>query len=307
MRVTVTGASGLIGGALLPALLARGHVVTRLVRGVSRSRGEVIWDPTHGRLDPAVLADSDALIHLSGESLSAGRWTRRRKRAIRESRVASTRLLAETLAMAPRVPSVWVVASAVGFYGSRGEETVNEASAPGRGFLADVVREWEAACEAARGTGIRIVRVRIGVVLTPVGGALAKMLPAFRIGAGGPIGDGRQWMSWITLDDLCGVIMRSLVDETLVGPVNAVAPESVRNREFARTLGRVLGRPALVRIPAVLMRLVFGKMAVETVLSSLRVDPAELRRRGHVFQHETLKAAFVGMLGGSRMPRNPSL
>ena len=299
--VAVTGASGLVGSALVPALTSTGHRVLRLVRGAggAPAAGEPIarWDPESGALEASALAGVDALVHLAGESVASGRWTESKKRRIRSSRVDATRRLAGALARLERPPRVLVTASAVGYYGDRGSELLREESAPGAGFLAEVCREWEAATEPAAHAGIRVVRLRIGMALSRRGGALATMLTPFRLGAGGPVGGGAQWVSWIALDDLVRAIRHALTTDTLAGPVNAVAPEPVTNRELARTLGRVLGRPALLPLPAVALRLLFGQMADELLLASARVEPARLRATGFTFRHATLEGALRHELG----------
>jgi len=296
-HVLVTGGRGLIGSALLPMLTTGGHRVRTLTRATPRGAGEVRWDPARGVLDPAAFDGVDAVVHLAGESIGA-RWTAERRRDILESRVAGTRLIAERIAALERPPRVWISASAVGFYGDRGEETLTEDSAPGTGFLPEVVRAWEAATGPAEARGVRVVHLRSAVVLTPRGGALARMLPPFRLGLGGPLGDGRQWMSWISIDDLCALIHRALFDPQLAGAVNAVAPAPVTSRGFARTLGSALGRPAVLPVPAAALRLAFGAMADGTLLASQRVIPARLERLGHSFRHATLEVALRHLLGG---------
>ena len=297
-RVVISGASGLIGGALAGALAADGHAVGRLVRpGPAVRLGDVAWDPTAGRIDAAALEGADAVVHLAGESIAAGRWTAARKRAIRDSRVGGTRLLAEAVAGLRRPPRVLVSASAVGYYGDRGDEPLTEASAPGQGFLAEVAVAWEAAAEPARRAGLRVVHPRIGLVLAAAGGALPKMLTPFRLGLGGVIGDGRQQVSWIALDDLVSVLRHLLTTDSLAGPVNAVAPAPVDNRELTRTLARVLGRPALLPLPASVVRLVFGEMGLALLLASARVLPARLEATGFRFRNPTLEAALRAVLG----------
>jgi uncharacterized protein (TIGR01777 family) len=297
-RIAITGASGLIGRALSAFLTTGGHSVHRVVRRAPR-QGEIGWDPAAGRLDAGALEGCDAVIHLAGENVAGGRWTRSRRRRIRESRRRGTGLIAQTIAKLERPPRVLVSATAIGIYGTRGNEALSEGSAlapPGR-FLADVCREWEAATEPARRAGVRVALPRFGVVLSPGGGALGKMLPFFRAGAGGPAGSGRQWMSWISLDDTIGAIHHALFTDTLSGPFNAVGPAPVTNGEFAKTLGRVLGRPALLPVPAVALRLIFGKMAQETILASARVLPDRLLASGYEFRHPTLEAALRFELG----------
>jgi uncharacterized protein len=295
MRVLLSGASGFVGNAVRERLVSRGDHVEPLVRG--NSTGGVLWDPASGRFDAASAEGADAVVHLAGENVASGRWNGARKQAIYQSRVAGTRLLASGLANAVRRPKVLVAASAIGFYGSRGDEEATEASASGTGFLADVCRDWESAAEPAASAGIRVVHLRIGLVLSPKGGALGQILPAFRLGLGGRIGDGRQWMSWITLHDLVRVIEMTLDDATVRGPLNAVAPEPVRNAEFTERLASAVARPALLPIPAFALRLVLGEMADETLLASNRVVPKALNDRGFRFDHPTLEQAFRAVLG----------
>jgi len=294
--VAVTGASGLIGSALVPALAAHGHRVLRLVRRAP-AVGEAHWNPMRAELDPHVLEGVDAVVHLAGESLAAGRWTHARKHRILDSRVRGTRLLAETLArMSPR-PAVLVSMSAVGIYGNRGNELLDETSAPGADFLATVCIEWERAADAAANAGVRVVHPRLGPVLAAQGGALAKMLPAFRLGIAGPLGGGRQWMSWIALDDAVAALIAAVASSALSGPVNVVAPDPVTNAEFTRTLARLLHRPALLPVPAFALQLAFGKLADAALLASQRVRPAALERAGFHFVHpalgEALRAAIA--------------
>ncbi|HEY7634022.1 MAG TPA: TIGR01777 family oxidoreductase [Gemmatimonadales bacterium] len=298
LNVLVTGSSGLVGSSLIPFLTTGGHRVTRLVRRTPRS-GEIQWDPSAGRLDPAELEGIDAVVHLAGENLAA-RWSPARKRAIRDSRVSATRLLAHAVAQLQRRPRVLVSTSAVGVYGNRGDQVLTETdadSATPPDFLVDVVREWEAATEPARAAGIRVVLLRSGLVLSPAGGVLGRMLPAFRMGAGGRLGSGRQWMSWIAIDDTIGAIHHALTTDSLSGPVNATAPNPVTNREFAATLGRVLGRPAVLPAPATALRLAFGEMADVALLAGARVVPARLTQSGYQFRHPHLEDALRFVLG----------
>lgn len=297
MTILVTGSSGLIGSVLVPFLTTGGHRVTRLVRSQPRP-GEmaVRWDPVAGTLETAGLVGLDAVVHLAGENL-AGRWTAEKKARIRDSRVKGTRLLCESLARLAQPPKVLVCASAIGYHGDRGEELLQEESAPGSGFLAEVCRAWEASAEPAVQRGIRVVHLRFGVVLSPSGGALAKMLFPFRIGAGGILGSGRQYWSWIALDDAIGAIHHALTTDTLQGPVNVVAPHPVTNREFTKTLGRVLGRPTPFPMPAFAARLAFGEMAEELLLASTRVEPTRLLATGYRFRHPELEGALRHLLG----------
>ena len=296
MKILVTGATGLIGSALVPFLTTGGHEVIRLTRGRKRS-GTATWDPDKGTIDRAALEGLDAVVHLAGENISTGRWTAEKKARIHDSRVNGTRLLCETLAALERPPSVLVAASAIGFYGNRGRDIVDEDSAPGAGFLADVCKEWEAATAPAAARGIRVVNLRFGVVLAGNGGALASMLTPFKLGAGGPIGGGDQYMSWVALDDTADAVLFALTTPALSGPVNAVAPTPVTNAEFARTLGAVLSRPAVVPFPAFAVRLLFGEMGDELLLSSTRVEPHRLRAAGFDFRFAELEPALRHLLG----------
>ena len=289
VRVAVAGASGLLGSALVRRLAADGHTVLRLVRRAPRGADEVRWDPAAGQVDAAALEGVDAVVNLAGENVGE-RWTPARKRAIRESRAGATRLLANTLAGLTNKPRVLVNASAVGIYGDRGEERLDEASAPGRGFLAEVVRDWEAATEPASGAGIRVVLPRFGVVLSARGGALAKMLTPFRLGAGGTLGSGAQWMPWISIDDAVALMETAIHDERFAGPLNAVA-DAVTNQQFTHALGRALGRPTIVPVPAFALKLAFGEMAAETTLASQRVEPRALTQLGYSFIHPELDDA----------------
>ncbi len=297
-RVAITGASGLIGRSLSPFLTTGGHEVVRLVRRRAGA-GEVSWNYEQARADTAGLEGLDAVVHLAGENIAA-RWTEDRRRRIIESRVIGTRFLSETLARLTRPPRVLVAASAIGVYGDRGEEILTEASstldAP-RDFLSEVGREWEAATEPARAAGIRVVLLRFGIVLSPAGGALGRMLLPFRLGLGGPLGSGRQYMSWVAIDDLLGAIHHAMMTETLAGPVNATAPQPVTGRVFATTLGRVLERPALLPVPALALRLAFGEMADVALLSSTRVLPVRLQESGYHFRYPELEGALRYLLG----------
>ncbi|MGH7508456.1 MAG: TIGR01777 family oxidoreductase [Gemmatimonadales bacterium] len=298
LNVGITGASGLIGSALSRKLASNGHRVTPLVRRAAGA-GEISWDPAQGRLNAKDLDGLDALVNLAGENVGA-RWTRDRKMRIRESRVRGTRLLSEALARTGR-PAVLISASAVGIYGNRGEEVLTENSPPGEArndFLAQVGREWEAAAEPARTAGARVVHTRFGVVLSPSGGALKKMLLPFRLGLGGRLGRGSQWMSWVSIDDAVGAIDHALQVDSLSGPVNITAPEPVRNRDFARTLGRILSRPTPFAVPAAALRLALGEMAEATLLASARALPKRLLASGYRFQHEDLESGLRHVLQG---------
>jgi uncharacterized protein (TIGR01777 family) len=297
LRVAVTGATGLVGSALVPALRAAGHRVDRLSRRLPEAGStDIQWDPARGRLDPRALEGVDAVVHLAGESIAALRWTGSVKERIRRSRVDGTRLLAETLGRLTRRPQVLVSASAVGYYGDRGEAPLTEESPAGSGFLAEVCREWEAAADPARAAGIRVVHPRLGVVLAGQGGALPRMALPFRLGVGGVIGRGRQYWSWIEAGDLVRAVELCLALDTLAGPVNAVAPTPVSNREFTRVLGRVLGRPTLVPLPALAVRLLLGEMGQALLLDSARVLPRRLERAGFRFRHPDLEGALRAAL-----------
>ena len=298
MKVLISGATGLIGSALISALTTAGHDVVRLVRSrPTRDGSEVHWDPELGRIDTAGLEGLDAVVHLAGENIGSGRWTRDKKARIFDSRVKGTRLLCESLANLNHPPQVLVCASAIGYYGSRGVEVMNEESASGAGFLADVCREWEIATEFAGHTEIRVVNLRMGIVLSLAGGPLEKMLPPFKMGVGGILGNGRQYMSWIALDDAVGAIHHTLVTDSLQGPVNNVAPYPITNREFTKALGRVLRRPTLFPLPSFGLRIMFGReMANELFLSSTRVEPARLLETGYTFQYPELEGALRHVL-----------
>jgi uncharacterized protein len=290
--VAITGASGLIGRALLARLRLNGTRVRRIVRAPDPdSPDDIVWDPMRGVLQPRDLEGVETVVHLAGEPI-AQRWTGARREAIRESRVRGTELLARALAALDRKPTVLLSGSAVGYYGDRGDDAVNEESPPGTDFLAGVAREWEQATGAAKDAGIRVVLLRTGIVLSPRGGALERLLPLFRLGVGGPIGTGRQWISWIALEDHLRAMEHAIATTGLHGPVNLVAPNPVTNAEFAATLGRVLGRPALVSVPSFALELLYGEMARATILAGQRVLPNALLRNGFHFAHPTLEDAL---------------
>lgn len=297
LRVAITGATGLLGRQLAAFLTTAGHEVLRVTRRPAPGSSDVGWDPSRGRLDAERLEGADAVVHLAGESLFALRWTQAKKRAIRESRVRGTELLARTLARLERGPRVLVSASAVGFYGDRGDESLDESSDPGEGFLADVCRAWERATRPAADAGLRVVRARLGVILTAAGGALGSMLPPFQAGLGGRLGDGRQLTSWISSDDAVAALHFLLQRDDLSGPVALTAPGAVSNAELTRTLGRVLGRPTLLPVPAPAVRAALGEMADELLLASTRVHPAVLEGAGFGFSHPDLEAALRLELG----------
>jgi uncharacterized protein (TIGR01777 family) len=295
-KIAVTGASGLIGSALCAALEADGTEVVRLVRRDPKA-GEVRWDPAAGTIDAAGLEGLDAVIHLAGEGIGERRWSAEQKRRILESRTLGTALLASTLASLDAPPPVFVSGSATGFYGERGDERLTEDSPRGAGFLADVVVGWEAATEAAEKAGIRVAHARTGVVLTPKGGALPKLLLQSKLFAGGPMGDGRQYLSWISLDDEVAAL-RWLVDADLAGPVNLTAPEPVTNRELVKTIGAVLRRPSFLPVPKFGPRLLLGReLADELLFTSTRAVPARLTGGGFAFSQPDLEGALRAMLG----------
>jgi len=293
-RVLLTGASGLLGSALLRSLKSRGFQVVRLVRGSASGEDQLAWDPLQP-IATETLTDFDAVIHLSGETV-VGRWTDTKKKKIRESRVVSTRNLAHALAHTSEKPRVLITASAIGYYGDRVDELLREDSTPGTGFLAEVCREWEAAAQPAADAGIRCAQLRTGVVLSSDGGALQKMLPPFRMGVGGNLGSGRQWMSWIHVQDWVGAVHHILKTDLLQGPVNMVATKPVTNAEFTKTLGSVLSRPTIFPVPAFAAKLVFGLMAEEVLLSSQRVEPNRLVTSGYPFQYSDLRKALEAIL-----------
>ncbi|MDR7554161.1 MAG: TIGR01777 family oxidoreductase [Armatimonadota bacterium] len=296
MRVMMAGASGLIGRAVAAALRAEGHQVQRLVRRAPAAPDEVSWDPAGGGLDPAALAGADAVVNLAGRAIARWPWTRRARDEMVASRVGATRLLVETIGRLDARPSVFVSASAIGYYGDRGDEVLTESSDPGRGFLADLVQAWEAEARRARAYGVRVVCTRFGLVVAPRGGVLAPLLLPFRLGLGGPLGSGRQWWSWVHLDDVVGAVLTALRVPALDGPMNVVSPAPVTQREFARALGAALRRPAVLPVPAVALRLVLGAMADETILASQRVRPATLEAVGFVFRWPELRPALEDVL-----------
>lgn len=297
-KIAISGSSGLVGSALSSFLIRGGHEVLPLVRRADADRPDsVLWNPAAGFLDAEVLEGCHAVINLAGENIAAGHWTAPRKSAILESRVRSTALLARTIAGMNQPPRVFVSASAVGYYGSRGEETLTETSPAGDGFLAAVCREWESAADPAREAGIRVVHPRIGMVLAASGGVLNRLVMPFKFGLGGPVGHGRQFVSWIEIGDVVAVLYRFLFDESLEGPVNATAPRPVTNREFARTLGRILHRPAGLSLPSPLVRMLFGEMGEELLLGSARVLPAKLETAGFRFSSPDLETGLRNALG----------
>jgi uncharacterized protein len=293
-RVLVSGASGPIGSPLLSSLKSQGFAVTRLVRKAAGGPDQVVWDPLRP-LPPELVSGFDAVIHLSGESI-VGRWTEAKKQRIIESRVQGTGHIAQALAKAAQRPRVFISASAVGYYGNRGDEILREDSPSGDGFTAEVCRLWEGATEPVAAAGIRTAQMRFGVVMSADGGALPKMLPPFRMGLGGRLGSGRQWSSWVSIDDVVGAIQHVLNDDTLQGAVNTVSPNPVSNAEFTSTLASVLHRPAVFPVPAFAVKLIFGEMGEELFLGSQRVQPAKLVATGYQFKHPELKNALKDIL-----------
>jgi uncharacterized protein len=301
MLVAVTGASGLIGAALVRRLAAEGHQVLRLTRSRPAAPDQLHWDPASGELDPGGLAEADAVVHLAAKSLDEQlRWTAATKRALVESRLVGTGLVARTmadLARGPGGPRVLVCASGVGFYGNRGDEVLTEASSGGSGFLADLVRRWEAAADPARAAGLRVVHLRTGPVQDAAGAGLPRQALMFRLGVGGRLGSGRQWLSWISLDDIAGAYLHALTHQDLHGPVNAVAPNPVTNAEFTATLARVLRRPAILPVPKFGPRLVLGDVADEMLFVSQRALPTRLLETGFQFRFPHLEPALRHTLG----------
>lgn len=295
--VLVAGASGLVGTALCEWLELRGHEVRRLVRRMPKRADEFGWDPAAGKIDDAAMIGVTAVINLAGANVAEGRWTQRRKELILRSRIDSARTLVTALQATAVKPQVLINASATGYYGDTGDQSVDESAPTGTGFLAEVCRQWEQSAMAAQDFGVRTVILRLGVVLAKEGGALAKMLPAFRLGLGGRLGTGRQWMSWIALSDLLEVIGQALDDATMRGTINAVSSRAVTNAEFTQTLARVLRRPAVLPVPAWALRLALGEMADAALLQSNRVIPARLQQRGFVFHEPELEPVLRRLLG----------
>lgn len=296
MKIAISGASGLIGSELISFLSRDKHEVLRLVRKRQTGPGEICWDPLNGQLDKNALEGVDAVVHLAGENIASGRWTSAKKRRIRESRIWGTLLLAQSLSHLFEPPKVLVSVSAIGFYGNRGEEAINEDSSPGTGFLPDLCREWEDATATAAMRGIRIVIPRIGMVLSASGGALPLMLRVFRMGLGGRIGSGAQYMSWVAIEDLVGIIHHAITCESLQGPVNAVSPNPVTNQAFTKVLARILARPSIFPLPAFAARIALGEMADEALLAGAKVNPAKLIKSKYKFQFPDLENALRHIL-----------
>jgi uncharacterized protein (TIGR01777 family) len=296
MKILISGSHGLVGTALIKSLEPEGHEIYRLVRHYPDSDSQIEWNPERYSIALSLIEGFDAVVHLAGESIAEGRWTEEKKKRIRESRVKGTRLLSDALGNLTNRPKTLISASAVGYYGDRDDELLTEESKPGSDFLSEVCVEWESATEGARQQGIRTVNCRFGIILDKDGGALKKMLPPFRMGIGGRIGSGKQWMSWIALADVVSGLKFALTNEQLAGPVNFVAPNPVRNSEFTKTLGKSLSRPTLFPIPAFGVRLAFGEMADALLLSSQRVEPVRLKNAGFTFQLPDLGSALRNAL-----------
>lgn len=294
MRIAVTGATGMIGTALLPFLEAAGHVPVPVSRRAMP--GGIRWDPARGHLDAAALEGVDAVVHLAGESIAGERWNDARKRVLRDSRVGPTDLLARALAGLDRKPRVFVSASAVGIYGEHGDSVVDESTPPADDFLGTLAVEWEAAAEPARSAGIRVVHPRIATILSPTGGALEKMLPAFKLGLGGPLAGGAHWMAWVAINDVLRALLFLIEHDSVHGAANVVAPGVVRNEEFTRELGRALHRPAVMPVPRLALTMLYGELADAALLTSIRAVPGVLQRAGFVFQYPTIRDALTEVL-----------
>lgn len=305
LTIAITGASGFVGASLTALLETGGHTVRPLVRRTPTDASEIQWDPKRGLVDPTQAEGVDAVIHLAGENLASGRWTQAKMDRIRESRVTGTRLLAESFARLENPPATFVSASAIGIYGDRGTDVLTEESSRGEGFLADVCQGWEDATEPAREAGVRVVNARVGVVMSPDGAALGKMLLPFSLGGGGTLGSGQQVMSWISRDDCISALYFCLMNRQIEGPVNLTAPNPVTNRTFTKTLGRVLRRPTILPMPAFAARLAFGKMADEALLAGAHVEPRVLQAHGYTFRDPELEPALRAMLGRVKDPSAP--
>jgi uncharacterized protein (TIGR01777 family) len=295
LKVAVTGSSGLIGSSLVSFLSEKNITVSKILREDPKD-DNISWRPEDGDWDSAYAGGIDGIVHLAGEYVASGRWTRVKKEKIRNSRIEGTKRLCEHLLKLPTPPSVFVCASAIGFYGDRGMEFLNEGSSRGSGFLPDVCAGWEEAANIVSKAGIRVVNVRFGIVLSKDGGALAKMLTPFKMGMGGKIGSGTQYMSWVAMDDVTGAIYHALVTDSLKGPVNVTAPNPVTNKEFTNTLGKVLNRPTVMPMPAFAARLAFGEMANDLLLASTKVAPKRLSDSGYEFQYPELANALKHVL-----------
>lgn len=292
MKILITGASGLVGSKLIEVLRSGGHDILKMVRRQAKGPDEVRWDVDRGEIDTQAMNGVDAVVHLAGENVGEGRWTDAKKKSIMDSRVLGTRLIVGALTKLDPKPRVLISASATGIYGSRGSEVVTEASLPGSGFLAEVCRKWEAETVPAVEQGIRVVNLRVGVVLSNDGGALPKLLTPFKLGVGGKVGSGKQYLSWLTLDDLVRIIVTALTNESYAGPINAVTPEPVTNQELTEAIGKKLSRPTFMTVPEFAVKLLFGQMGEETVLSSTRALPVRLDELGFKFEYPTINSAL---------------
>ncbi len=298
MKVLITGSSGLVGSTLVDFLHSGGHQVKKLIRGEWTKDPEgVAWDPEHGAFDPEELEGLDAIVNLAGENISSKRWNEEVKRKIRDSRVEGTKNLVRVIKTLKNPPKVLVNASATGYYGSRGDEVLTEKSSPGKGFLADVCKEWEAAADEAKSAGVRVVKLRFGVILSGRGGALQKMVLPFQLCLGGVIGDGKQYISWISIDDVIGIIYHTITHNDIDGAINAVSPNPVTNRDFTKTLGKVLNRPTLFPVPKFAADLAFGEMADETLFTSERVVSQKMEGTDYHFQYPELEGALRHQIG----------
>jgi uncharacterized protein (TIGR01777 family) len=296
MKILITGSHGLVGKALISELNKDKHEIVSLVRHASAGASEIEWHPNQGSIDSERVSGFDVVVHLAGESIASGRWTDEKKRKIRESRVNGTTLLSRALARSTKPPAVFISASAIGYYGNRANELLDEKSAPGNDFLAEVCVAWERATGEAEARGVRTVHTRFGIILDQEGGALAKMLTPFRMGVGGRIGDGKQWMSWIALADVIQGLKLVIEHSSITGPVNFVAPNPVTNSEFTKSLGDALSRPTLFPMPSFAARLAFGEMADALLLSSAKVEPKRLQESGYRFEFENLQPALAAIL-----------
>ena len=296
MNILITGSTGLIGSQLSAFFSEHGNRVLSLVRRKPSGTNQIQWNPAAGILDKSSIENLDAVVHLAGENIASGRWTEERKQMIRVSRLQGTRLLAQSLIQLTNPPRVFISVSAIGYYGNRGTELLDESSRAGSGFLPDLCREWEAAALLAAEKNIRVVLPRLGVVLSAAGGALPRMLTPFKYGVGGRIGSGRQFMSWIAIDDLVGIIDHAIRCDSLHGPVNAVSPNPATNSDFSKTIGKVLHRPSIVPVPAFILRLAFGQMADEALLAGARVSSKKVLESGYAFQYPELEDALRHIL-----------
>ena len=297
MNIAITGSSGLVGSNLVSYLSEKGINTNRILRLNSQDNNTVInWHLENGNCNTAYPDGLDCVVHLAGENIATGKWTKEKKDRIFKSRVDGTRLLCETISKLSKPPRVLVCASAIGFYGDRGDEILDEESSNGTGFLSEVCREWEKAANLAQQSGIRVVNLRFGMILSTAGGALAKMLSPFKLGFGGRLGNGNQYMSWVTIDDVAGIIYHAIITASLKGAVNAVSPNPVTNKLFTKTLGRILKRPTFLLMPGLAARLVFGEMANELLLSSARVVPTKLKQAGYTFKYPDLERALRHLL-----------